>query len=1062
MRILAMPSGKTVAARGLISLLCSTISYAALAQSTGYQDPGRIGNAASWQTPEYLGDWGLTSMRADQAYARGITGRGVVVGSVDSGFLATHPEFAGQVTPLTVQGTYLANGYRYETAAGVRSDLFSASAPFSVQGTWIRGVNDDHGTHVDGTIVARRDGVGMHGVAFGATLLATNTNATDSSIYGANQDYNYFKAAYGNLAAAGARVINSSWGSPPPGENYNTIAGVAAGYAKFQGRLDWLDAVAETARQNGTIMVFAAGNAGVNNPTVRAALPYFEPDLESRWIAASGLTIDDGTAFNRCGLAKYWCIAAPGRGILSTVTSTTGVAGYGTKSGTSMSAPHVTGALALVMERYPYMTNEQARDVLLTTATHLGSGPSDRPNETYGWGKIDLGRAMNGPGQFLGRFIATLPGGTVDTWSNNISDAALRQRQVEDSAEHATWLRDKAARGWSNGLPASATGDQQIEYTYREARDQAFLNRTYQGGLTKAGDGTLILAGDNSYTGTTEVSGGLLAVTGRVTSVTNVNAGGTLGGSALGGSGLLGSVNVRSDGTLSPGIGGLDTLIVVGDLSFARGSRYAVEVAPGASDRVAVLGTARIEGGTVAVTSQGADSLSPGALRSLLGQRTVILRSTNDIVGRFDGATPGYTFIGASLDYGPDSVGLTLGRNATTFASVGATRNQAVTGGAIEALGAGNALYETVLVNTDPAAARTAFASLSGEVHASAVTAQFETAFFVREAILDRLRRGDPSAAPVFPGVSAPSLPAAYSADLPGRAAPPVQVPAQLVEPRAYAVWGQGFGAFGRTRGDGNAASLSRQISGFVLGADTRIDLGGFPGGWRLGVAGGYSNTSLDVTGRASSGVIESGFGGLYAGTSLGPVTLRFGVVAGANSLSLRRSILAPGFTQSLGTRTGGLTAQVFGEVGYRVAFGAAVVEPFVGAAAIRIGQDAFTERGGPAALSGLGRDNDLAATTVGVRGATRLSDDLPVTLTGLVGWRRAYGDVVPKALLAFGAGQTGFLVAGVPINRDAVVAQAGIDWAVSPAATLGVSYTDQAGERAQDHAVKGNFTYRF
>jgi len=181
--------------------------------------------------------------------------------------------------------------------------------------------------------------------------------------------------------------------------------------------------------------------------------------------------------------------------------------------------------------------------------------------------------------------------------------------------------------------------------------------------------------------------------------------------------------------------------------------------------------------------------------------------------------------------------------------------------------------------------------------------------------------------------------------------------------------------------------------------------------------------------------------------------------------------------------RYGGYTVQGFGEIGYKfflgqpapvalVSKGATVqpvqpsptyIEPFIGGAYVGIHRDGFAETGGVAALRGLARDYDLGALTVGVRGQTAFDfgTGLPLSAHALVGYRRAFGDVVPKALLAFGTGPS-FLSAGVPIDRDAVVAEVGLDLRVAPGATLGVAYTGQTGSHAQDQAVKGNFTYRF
>ncbi|PLY58408.1 hypothetical protein HBH1_03199 [Herbaspirillum sp. BH-1] len=404
----------------------------------GSRSKDRDAAVASWvSADEFNGDWGLAAMNAQQAYAAGLSGRGVKLGAVDSGLSLTHQEFAKRdVKALSVTGVYANEGFQL---SGSRQP-WKAGDPFSTTGAK-SSRNDNHGSHVSGSIAAAKDGVGMMGVAFESDYHITNSNGTDASVYGINMDYNYFKAAYGNLAAAGVRAINSSWGNPDSRDNLSTVAGVYAAHLRLMAsdKKSWLQAAADVARETNVLLVWAAGNSGRDNVNVRSALPYFQPELEQNWLSVTALNMDlvQPNFSNRCGLAKYWCVSAPGVAINSLGARSD--TAYENLNGTSMAAPHVTGALGLLMERYPSLDNQAIRTILLTTAKHLGNGAPDAPNEVFGWGIPDLGKALNGPAQLLGRFNAHLAAGVEDTWSNNISEAALIQRKAEERQKLADW-----------------------------------------------------------------------------------------------------------------------------------------------------------------------------------------------------------------------------------------------------------------------------------------------------------------------------------------------------------------------------------------------------------------------------------------------------------------------------------------------------------------------------------------------------------------------------------------------------------------------------------------------
>jgi outer membrane autotransporter protein len=78
-----------------------------------------------------------------------------------------------------------------------------------------------------------------------------------------------------------------------------------------------------------------------------------------------------------------------------------------------------------------------------------------------------------------------------------------------------------------------------------------------------------------------------------------------------------------------------------------------------------------------------------------------------------------------------------------------------------------------------------------------------------------------------------------------------------------------------------------------------------------------------------------------------------------------------------------------------------------------------------------------------------------------MIGWRHAFGDATPQAALRFAGGDT-FSIAGAPLARDAAVVEAGMDFALSPTATLGASYGSQIGSGVSDHSFRANLQVRF
>ncbi|WP_323152016.1 autotransporter outer membrane beta-barrel domain-containing protein, partial [Pseudomonas glycinae] len=413
--------------------------------------------------------------------------------------------------------------------------------------------------------------------------------------------------------------------------------------------------------------------------------------------------------------------------------------------------------------------------------------------------------------------------------------------------------------------------------------------------------------------------------------------------------------------------------------------------------------------------------LSTTEARSLLGRQYDILQAAGGIQGRFGAVLPDYLFIGGSLAYSGNGIGLNVERNAPSFASIGQTPNQRSVATAVEGLGAGNSVYESLLLSATASDAQQAFQQLSGEIYPALGSMLINDSRQLRDAIGERLHD------------------------------------AQATQSNG---WIKALGAWGTTDSRHDTAGYSTSIGGLLAGVDGALDEQ-----TRIGLVTGYSDSSLSMgAGTHSSAKVDSYHLGAYAGHDIGAWRLSTGAAYSWHRADVKRDLQYGNVSAKQKAKVDAATTQVFGEAAYRLNLQPLALEPFANLAYVHINTDGFTEKGDAAALKSGDDQRDTVLSTLGVRAIKTF--DLPsaqkLDVSGHLGWQHSLTDIESEQHLRFASGSAPYTVESSPLVRDAALIGVQASLALTRDVRVNLDYTGQLASREKQHGVGLSLNWQF